>query len=75
MKSFIAINLNDFHSSEKKWQKGTETSVEVMMIGAKSLERAKDTARIDNNHAWYVFPFNNTNNIAYRELKGGDNGS
>ena len=62
---YLAINLRDFHKSEKKWQGGTESKVEVMVVGAKNLERAKNTAQIGNNNPWYVIPFNNTKNIIY----------
>jgi hypothetical protein len=69
-KTWIAISLKDFHDPSKKWQSGTVDSVKVCLICAKTLEDAKDTARIDNNDAWMVFDIGKTANIAY--VKGGN---
>jgi hypothetical protein len=65
MKTWIAINLNDFHSSNKKWQKGEVDTVKVSIIGAKTLDQAKETAQCFNNDAWMVFSLNSIKNIAY----------
>jgi len=74
-KTYLAINLTDFHKPKKKWQGGTETQVEVVTIGAKNLEHAKRIAQAGNNDPWYVVPFHNTKNIIYAVMvKGGSHG-
>ena len=70
-KTYLAINLTDFHKPKKKWQGGTETQVEVVTIGAKNLEHAKRIAQAGNNDPWYVVPFHNTKNIIYASRKEG----
>lgn len=67
MKTWIAINLRDFHNPDKKWQRGNKTSIEAMVIGAKSLEKAKLTAKIGNKDAWLIAPLHSTKNIAYAD--------
>jgi len=69
MQSWIAINLQDFHRPEKAWQRGKECSVEVKVVGAKTLERAKETAQCGNNDPWMVFNISQTKNIIYAKLE------
>jgi hypothetical protein len=75
MKSWIAVNLNDFHSPSKKWQQGNIASVEISVIGARTLKKAKETARYGNDDAWIVFPLDSVKNIAQKEVKNEDNNS
>ena len=75
MKSWIAVNLNDFHSPSKKWQQGNIASVEISVIGARTLEKAKETARYGNDDAWMVFPLDSIKNIAQKEVKNEDDKS
>ena len=65
MPTWIAINLRDFHRPEKYWQQGTITQVEAKVVGAKTLERAKETAQLGNNDPWMVFNISKTSNIIY----------
>jgi len=65
MKSWIAINLRDFHSKDKNWQGGKNDSVKIKVVAGDTLEKAKKTAQIDNNDAWLVFNLNTTKNIIY----------
>ena len=64
-KTYLAVSLKDFHSSEKKWQGGSDSHVKVSVIGAKNLKRAKRVAQTDNNDAWYVVPFHKIGNIIH----------
>jgi hypothetical protein len=66
MKSWIAIELDDFHDPSKQWQRGTDETVKIQVIGARNLEKAKETARIGNDKAWMVFPLSTIKNIAYK---------
>ncbi len=67
MKSWIAIDLKDYHDKSKTWQGGKVNNVRVKVIGALSLENAKRTARLDNTNAWLVYSLNTTKNIAYKD--------
>ena len=68
MKSWLAINLRDFHKPEKKWMSGDETKVEATVVGGKNLDQAKITAQIGNNDPWILVPLNSTKNIVYAKL-------
>ena len=65
MKSWIAINLKDFHSQNKKWQGGKSDNVRIKVVAGDTLEKAKKTAQMDNNDAWLVYNLNTTKNIIY----------
>jgi hypothetical protein len=65
MKTWIAINLRDFHRPEKAWQQGEDNRVMVKIVGAKTLDRAKETAQHGNNDPWMVFGMSDTKHIIY----------
>lgn len=53
-KSFIAINLNDFHSNQNG---KPETSAQMLFISAKSLDDAKEFVKTQySDRAWSVIP-------------------
>jgi hypothetical protein len=66
-RSWIAINLKDFHDQSKKWQGGDDFKCQMSVIGAKTLEKAKQTAQHGNNNSWIVFNLNSTKNIIYKK--------
>lgn len=69
-KSFIAIDLNDFHDGSKVWQKGKVDTVRVKVIGARNLAKAKLAAHyIEPGNAWYVFPLETMRSMVYAEVK------
>ena len=66
MKSYIAINLKDYHDKSKKWQGGDIDSVKVQIIGASSLDKAKNFFK-GSSGSFMIFPLNSTKNIAYNQ--------
>lgn len=74
-KSFIAIDLADFHSKAKKWQGGAllggkkaEDFVKIQVVGGKNLEQAKKTAAYGNDNAWYVFPLDTYRSMVWAPI-------
>jgi len=66
--TWIAINLRDFHRPDKKWQRGEQTHVEVKILRANTMERAKETAQWGNNDPWQLFRMQGTKNIIYAKV-------
>lgn len=67
-KSFVAIDLEDFHDKKKAWQgagKDGDHSVKIRLVGGKNLEQAKRTAAYGNTNAWYVFPMGTLRNMVW----------
>ena len=68
-KTFVAMDLEDFHKPSKRWQGGSEETVHIRVIGGKNLNSAKGCARsIDPKKSWYVFPLQTLRNVVYREV-------
>ncbi len=68
-KSFIAIDLTDFHDKSKKWQGGGNVdTVKIRVLGGRNLEQAKRLAKsIDPGNAWYVFPLDTLRSMVYAD--------
>ena len=66
MKSYIAINLNQFHSN----QKDAGTTTDLKFILAKNIEEAKKTVKnLYPNEAWAVITKNSIDqNIVYKSI-------
>jgi len=74
-KSFIAIDLADFHSKTKRWQGGAllggkkaEDFVKIQVVGGRNLNEAKRTAAAGNDGAWYVFPMGTYRNMVWASI-------
>ena len=64
-KTYLAIDLADYHSKEKRWKGGKEDNVKIRVIGASTLEKAKECVKENEKNSWLVFGLNEESNIVY----------
>jgi hypothetical protein len=66
-KRWLAIDLEDFHDSSKRWQgrDGHDTFVRCKVVGGKNLDQAKKCARTGDGRAWYVVSLGSIRSMVY----------
>lgn len=67
-KSYLAINLHDFHSNQNG---KSETTAQIRLLSAKSLDAAKEFIHeLEPRTAWFVIPKEYCDkNIVYAEIE------
>ncbi len=67
-KSYLAINLHDFHANQNE---EPETTTQIRFISAKSLDKAKEFMHeLEPKTAWFVLPKEYCDkNIVYAETE------